>query len=350
MSTNVYATLADWARRVGPDGNIDDIAELLSQCNEIFTDMLWHEGNLPTGHKTTVRTGLPSGTWRMLNQGVGSTRSTTAQVTDGVGSLEAYSIVDKQLAMLDGNVAAFRQSEDDAHMEGLSQQMASTLMYGNAYTNPTRFTGLSPRFNTVCTSTAQNAVNVLDAGGTNSVNTSLWLCGWGSRTGFGIFPKGSKAGLTFEDKGDVVPAYDGSGNRFEAYTSYFQWLAGLCIKDWRYFVRVANIDVSNTVNGLPGTSPPDLFALMSKAVVRLPTMSRMQSGITQTDAPDEPNPGINPAWYCNRTVREWLDIQAIRDKNVLIGFKEYAGAPVVEFRSIPIRVVDALVNTEARVV
>lgn len=348
--TNVYLTLADWARRVGPDGNIDDIAELLSQCNEVFTDMLWHEGNLPTGHKTTVRTGLPSGTWRMFNQGVGGTRSTTAQITEDVGSLEAYSIIDKQLAMLDGNVAATRQSEDDSHMEGMSQQMASAIFYSNSYANPTQFTGLSPRYNTVCASTAQNAVNVIDAGGTQSANASLWLVGWGSRSTFGIFPKGSKAGLTFEDKGDVTPAYDASGNRFEAYTSYFKWEAGMCVKDWRYNVRIPNIDVSNTTNGLPGTSPPDLFALMSEAVVLLPTMTRSQSGITQTDAPDEPNPGINPAWYCNRTVRMWLDIQAIRDKNVLIGYKEYAGAPVLDFRGIPIRVCDALLTTESRVV
>ncbi len=86
---------------------------------------------------------------------------------------------------------------------------------------------------------------------------------------------------------------------------------------------------------------------MSKAVVRLPTMTKRQSGITETDAPDEPSPGINPAFYCNRSVRESLDIQAIRDKNVLLQPTEYAGEPVVEFRGIPIRVSDALLNTES---
>src|SRR6185312_5098222 len=101
---------------------------------------------------------------------------------------------------------------------------------------------------------------------------------------------------------------------------------------------------------LQGVAPADLFYFMSKAVVRLPTMTKRQSGITETDAPDEPAPGINPAFYVNRTVREFLDIQAIRDKNVLLTPKEYAGEPVVEFRGVPTRVVDALLNTEARVV
>ena len=340
-----YLSLLDWSRRVGPDGAIDDIAELLSQCNEVFKDMLWRESNLPTGHKCTVRTGLPTGTWRALYGGIVPGKSTTAQITDGVGSLEGVSQIDVDLAQLDGDVAATRMSEDNAFLEGMSQQMATTIFYGNAATAPTQFTGFAPRFNTVTTATAANARNVLSAGGTASANASIWLIGWGDETCFGIFPKGSKAGLVFEDRGDINFAYDTGSNPFRVYTSWFQWKAGLVIKDWRYVCRIANIDT--TTVGLQGITPPDLFALMSKAVVRLPTMSKRASGITETDAPDEPAPGIAPAFYCNRSVREYLDIQAIRDKNVLLTPKEYAGEPVVEFRGVPIRVVDALTNTEA---
>lgn len=340
-----YLSLLDWSRRVGPDGSIDDIAELLSQCNEVFKDMLWRESNLPTGHKCTVRTGLPSGTWRSLYGGIAPTKSTTAQITDGVGSLEGLSQIDVDLAQLDGDVGGTRMSEDNAFLEGMSQQMATTIFYGNSSTSPTQFTGFAPRFNTVTTSTAANARNVLNAGGTASANASIWLIGWGDETCFGIFPKGSKAGLVFEDRGDINFAYDANNNPFRVYTSWFQWKAGLVVKDWRYVCRIANIDT--TTVGLQGITPPDLFALMSKAVVRLPTMSKRVSGITETDAPDEPAPGIAPAFYCNRSVREYLDIQAIRDKNVLLTPKEYAGEPVVEFRGVPIRVVDALTNTEA---
>lgn len=340
-----YLSLLDWSRRVGPDGSIDDIAELLSQCNEVFKDMLWRESNLPTGHKCTVRTGLPSGTWRSLYGGIAPTKSTTAQITDGVGSLEGLSQIDVDLAQLDGDVGGTRMSEDNAFLEGMSQQMATTIFYGNSSTSPTQFTGFAPRFNTVTTSTAANARNVLNAGGTASANASIWLIGWGDETCFGIFPKGSKAGLVFEDRGDINFAYDANNNPFRVYTSWFQWKAGLVVKDWRYVTRIANIDT--TTIGLQGITPPDLFALMSKSVVRLPTMSKRVSGITETDAPDEPAPGIAPAFYCNRSVREYLDIQAIRDKNVLLTPKEYAGEPVVEFRGVPIRVVDALTNTEA---
>lgn len=342
-----FLSLMDAARRLDPDGEVDTIAELLSQTNEFFRDMTWTESNLDTGHKSTVRTGLPQGTWRVAYAGVPYARSTTAQVTDGLGFLAAYSQIDKRVADLGGKVAQIRMTEDSAFLEGMSQQMATTFFYGNSGTVPSQFTGLSPRFNTVTTATAQNAQNVLNAGGTGSSNASLWLVGWGDMTNFGIYPKGSKAGLVFEDRGDIVPGYDAAGNPFPAYTSYFEWNAGLVTKDWRYAVRIANIDTTSGAQGLFGTTPPDLFYLMSKAVVRFPTLTKRASGITETDAPDEPAPGINPAFYCNRTIRESLDIQAIRDKNVLLRPTEYAGQPIVEFRGIPIRVNDCLLNTEA---
>ena len=342
---NVLPSLVDWARRADPDGAIAVIAEMLSQCNEVLKDMVWQEGNLPLGHKTTVRVGLPQGLWRGANQGVGASKSMTAQFQDSIGELVDYSIVDKSLAELNGNVAKFRYSEDMAHVEGLSQQIASGIFYLNEATQPNVFTGLSPRYNTISAANAKSAVNVLNAGGAGSANASIWLVGWGDNSTFGIFPKGSQAGLVYEDKGDVVPAYDASGYRFEAYTSYFRHKMGICVKDWRYNVRIANIDT--TVAGLQGTTPPDLYALMSRAVVRLPTASRRLSGITESDAPGDPMPGINPAWYVNRTIREFLDIQAIRDKNVLLSSKDYAGDPVVTFRDTPIRVVDALTNSES---
>lgn len=342
-----YLSLLDWSKLVGPDGSIDEIAELLSQCNEVFKDMIWRESNLPNGHQSTVRTGLPSGTWRAMYGGVAPTKSTTAVIVDGLGQLEAVSQIDKRLAEMNGQVAALRMEEDNAHLEGLSQNMAQVIFYGNKFSVPTQFTGFSARFNTTSTSSAANARNVLSAGGTASSNASLWLVGWGDSTCFGIFPKGSKAGLQFEDRGDLNFILDSNNNPFRAYTSWFEWGAGLVVKDWRYVVRIPNIDTTSV--GLQGLTPPDLFALMSKAVVRLPTATRRVSGITETDAPDEPSPGIAPAFYGNRTIREYLDIQAIRDKNVLLTPKEYAGEPVVEFRGVPIRVVDQLLNTEATI-
>ena len=59
-----HPTLLDLAKRLDPDGKIDVIAEILTQENPILEDLSFVEGNLPTGHRTTIRTGLPTPTWR----------------------------------------------------------------------------------------------------------------------------------------------------------------------------------------------------------------------------------------------------------------------------------------------
>lgn len=344
FSTNSYPNLIDWVAMSDPDGMIADIAWLLSQCNDVLKDMIFQEGNQPLGHQVSVNAGLPQGIWRGNNQGTPSSKPLNARFNFTIGMLTDYSKVDKAEATLNGEVGKFRWMQDQSHIEGLSQQVASAMFYSNESVNPQQFTGFSPYYNTLSTSTAQTAKNVINAGGTGSSNTSLWLVGWGDNTTFALFPKGSQAGLVYEDKGDIRELYDANGNGFEGYTSYFEWKIGLAVKDWRYNVRIGNIDT--TTAGLLGVAPPDLNVLMATAVNKLPTLSRRGSGITESDSPADPMPGINPAWYCNRTVRTALDVQAIRDKNVLIGMKEYAGEPVLMWRDIPVRLCDSLVNTE----
>ncbi len=344
FTQNVMPNLVDWSRMANPNGTIADIAWLLAQANDILKDMIFQEGNLPLGHKVTVNVGLPQGTWRNNNQGVASTKPLNAQYQFSIGELVSYSMVDKSEAMLNGEIGKFRWNQDQAHIEGMSQQIASAIMYSNEATNPSQFTGFSPYYNTTNTALAQSGSNVINGGGVGSDKSSLWLVGWGDNTTFAIFPKGSQAGLIFEDKGDTTPLYDSNGNRFEGYTSYFCWKIGLAIKNCECNVRIANLNT--TTAGLAGTSPPGLYVLMSQAVTKRPTLTRRASGITEVDSPGDPAPGIRPAWYCNRTIRTYLDIQAIRDKNVLLSSKDYAGDPVMEFRDIPIRIVDALTTSE----
>ncbi|WP_349355972.1 major capsid protein, partial [Escherichia coli] len=202
-----------WGKRVDPNGKVDKIIELLGQTNPILQDMPFVEGNLPTGHRTTIRSGLPSATWRLLNYGVQPSKSTTVQVTDSVGMLETYAEVDKSLADLNGNTAEFRLSEDRAFIEAMNQQMAQTLFYGDSSVNPQQFMGLSSRYSSL---SAGNAQNIIDAGGTGTDNTSIWLVVWGENTVHGIFPKGQKAGIQMEDKGQVT-LEDANGGKYEGY-------------------------------------------------------------------------------------------------------------------------------------
>ena len=322
-------TLLDVSKRLDPDGKIDTIVELLNQTNEVLSDMSWVEGNLPTGNKTTVRTGLPTPTWRKLYGGVQPGKSTTAQVTDSCGMLEAYAEVDKALADLNGNTAAFRLSEDAAHIESISQEHASTLFYGNEGTEPEAFTGLAPRYNSL---SAQNADNIIDAfSGSGGDLTSIWLCVWGPQTGFGIYPKGSQAGLQMSDKGQVtIENVDGAGGRMEGYRTHYRWDAGLTIRDWRYFVRIANIDLSE-LGTIANTK--NLINWMVQASERIPSFGKGRA-----------------VFYMNRTLREKLRLGILERVSSNLTWETVSGKRVMTFDDIPVRRTDALINTETRVV
>ncbi len=339
-------TLADWAKRLDPGGKVDTIVPLLSQTNEILKDMQWVEGNLPTGHKTTLRTSLPTPTWRLLYQGVAPAKSTTAQIVDTTGMLEAYSSVDLALLELNGNSKDFRLSEDMAFMEAMNQAMATTLFYGNQRTNPERFTGLAPRYNTVTAATNASAANVIDAGGTGSDNTSIWIIVWGTNTCHGIFPKGSLAGLQVKDLGQQ-PAYDGSNNRYEAQMTHFVWKPGLTVRDWRYIVRICNIDVSD----LAGNTPANLINAIVRGIYRLPTQPSGAGPVQSIGEGGEPGLSAGTTViYCNRTVATYLHLQTLNKTNALITLDQAAGGkPVLRFLGIPVRISDAILNTEARI-
>jgi hypothetical protein len=318
-------TLIDWSKRLDPNGNTADLVELLNTTNPILTDAAVVEGNLPTGHRTTVRTGLPTPAWRMLNYGVQPSKSTTVQVDDTSGMLEAYSQVDKDLANLNGNTAAFRLSEDRAFIEGMTQEMASTLWYGNTATDPKKFLGLSPRYGSL---SAANADNIIDAGGTGTDNASVWLITWSDQTTHLIFPKGSRAGLQSRDLGEQT-LIDAAGGLYQGYRSHYKWDIGLTMRDWRYNVRICNIDVSNLV---ADSSAANLTRQMIKATHLLPSDGMGRS-----------------VFYVNRTVSTYLDLQMMNSTNVNLTLAQAAGAPVMSFRGIPIRRSDALLGTESRV-
>lgn len=328
-------TLLDHAKRLDPNGKSATIVEMLAQTNAILDHMPFLMGNLPTGHRTTVRTGLPTAIWRKLYQGVPTSKSTVAQVEESIGMLETRSEIDKDLAELNGATAEFRLQEGKSFIEAMSQTMATTLFYGDTDTDPEKFTGLAPRYSSLSAVNAQNIIT--GPSGSGSDQTSIWLICWGPDTCHGIFPKGSMAGLQHEDLG-IADAFDSSNNRYRAYMDHYQWKAGLVLRDWRYVVRIANIDTSALA---AESSDADLVKLMIRATHRLPSMGMGRC-----------------YWYMNRLAGEWLDIQSAGKSasgssvvtNVVFDDQDKSQGKVVKsFRGIPIIETDAILNTEAAV-
>jgi len=322
-------TLADLAKVTDPDGSIADVVEILNATNEILMDMTFLEGNLTTGHRTSIRSGLPTPTWRKLYGGVQPTKSRAVQVTDNTGMMEDYSEVDKALVDMAGNPAAFRLQEDRPHIEGMNQEFASTLFYGDESTAPEEFTGLAARYNSL---SAENGDNIINGAGSGSDNASIWLICWGPNTCHGIIPKGSKAGVQQRDLGEVtIENADGNNGRMQAYRTHYRWDVGLSVRDWRYVVRIANIDRSLLTSDI--STGADLNDLMHQAWTELPSTSAGRC-----------------AWYMDKQLMSFLRRQTSNAvQNSTLSVDMVGGTMQTSWGGIPIRRCDALRTNEATV-
>lgn len=324
-----FLTLLDHMKRRDPDGNIREsaFAELLTQNLPILEDIPIREANNGMSHLTTVRSDLPSATYRKLYEGVEQTKSRTAQVEESIGRMEAVSEIDEALIDLEGNDMSLRASEDSAFIEGMSQQAATDFVYADISTSPLKFHGLAPRYDSLGTPagkpTANNYLNqVIDGSGTTAdIQTSIWLIVWGPNTVHGIYPKGSKyAGLTMKDNGRQR-VVDSNGNPYWAYSTQYIWNLGLVVKDWRYIVRIANVEsTASTID----------YKLFIKAYNTVPNI---RAG--------------NPVFYCNRTAKVLIDEAAAGKSNVFHMVEDPFGRPVPSIWGVPIKTLDSLLNTEA---
>lgn len=327
MSTlaTTHPTLLDLKSRLDANDKVVPVIEMLAQTNEVNDDAVWIEANELTGHTTSMRTGIPEPTFRKLYGFVQPSKSTSVKVREGLGMMESYAEVDKSLADLNGNSAAWRMSEELPQIEGFSQKLARYIFAGNEATEPEAFTGLAPRFND---QSAVNGENILTSAATpdGSDNTSIWVVVWGPNTCHLIYPKGSKAGLQVTDKGQVtLTSTDGN---MEAYRTHYKQDVGLVVRDWRSIVRI-NFDLEDIVAS--GATGPVLRDLLAKAMRRIPNL----------------NAG-RPAIYMNRDALDAFDLQMNRDPLLQFRTQEEAqGKFVTRFRGVPIRRVDQILSTES---
>ena len=326
---NTYLTLLDYATREAPGGGIDEIIEVLVASNPIIADANIIEGNLPTGHRTTQRTTDPTGSWRKLNYGVSPEKSTTEQITDTCGILEGYSRVDVDVALLNGNQQAFRASEDNAFITGLNDTVATAIFYSDAGTDPEKFHGLKPRYDLT---TGTTGSQIVTCGGSGSDNTSMWLVTWGPQTCTLMYPKGSMAGLQSQDLGEQLITDSGPLYHM-AYVTKFQWKLGLVLRDYRYVIRMCNIDISDLT--ADAASGADLMDKMLDAYYARPTIDLGNMAKT--------------FWYCNKRLARFLHKQAQNKSNVNLTIDNPAGSPIVSFLGAPIHVCDNIAEDEATV-
>lgn len=312
-------TLVELAKRTN-NGNLLEIAEVLSITKEMFQDAVWIEANQTASHVGTKRTNLPSGTHRQANQGVASEASSTKQVAEPICRLEAHSRVDEAILDLAPDKAKARSQEDLAFVEGLGQTIETNMIYGNIDTNPEQIDGLATRYD------ATSDANVIGASGTGDDTTTLWVIEWGPMKVHMIYPKGSQAGLQTEDMGKQLVTNDSGSTYFWAWFTKFVAWYGLYVHDDRCVQRIANIETSGSTNTLDDNDIIEALNLLPQA-----------------------GGGGSTAIYVNRTLKTQLEILAKDKTNVNYTSDNAFGVPVTRFRGIPVRLCESIVNTESAI-
>lgn len=320
---------------------IGKVAEVLVQENPMLLDIPYMEMNEGTIHKEDIRSALPAVYYRKANQAIPASKTTVEERTFTAAHFESKSQIDAAVAKRGGmdRIAYNRWNQAQGHIQAHAIEHAALTIYGSPLTNPLKCAGLFDVYSTVDEAAEETANQVIDAGGTTSDNTSIVLVCWGERSIFGVYPKGTSAGLKRTDRSAgnkevQIAALDSTGaaGSFWGYEEQFEIDHGLVVKDYRQGARIANIDPALLLSGVGAA---DLIDLMISAMYKIHTLSNGK-----------------PVFYMNRTVEAFLDKQALTKVGAGGGLKyeNYQGQPVLMFRGIPIRRSDALLNTEDRVV
>lgn len=332
--------MVDHYKSIDGNGKYIDVIETMNDTSQnIMDDWSWMECNSGTKHTRGIRTGLPSLSWGALYEGIAQSKSSKQMVDDTTGFVEGLSTVDKrQLDLYAENKNAIRAQEGRTFMESMAQELMSSLFYYDPATNVRHPKGLGARYGVKATSGAGN--QIVDAGGTGSDNTSIWLVEWGYDGLSTIYPKGTPAGMKRENKGEQR-VLDPNGNPYYVEEEEFRTHVGFSVGDWQRISVVRNIDVSAMMAG-----NVDLYAYLRKAYYKL--KSRRVNKIMDQKAPGR------LAIYANTDVCEALDMlgtnSGASDNFTRLRPMEIQGKEVMSYRNIPLRETDAILNSEARIV
>ena len=311
-----------------------EVINLLAQFNPILQDAPAFECNNGSKHKTTIRAGLPTPTWGRLYKGIAQSKGLKQAIEDSTGFLESSAGVDQKLVDIveaSEKKASIRLDEAEGHLEAMAQEMASALFYHDTAVDPEKPMGFAPRFNDT---TAQNGGQIISGGGVGLDNTSIWMITWDRKTNHLLYPQGSQAGIKRTDRG-LQKTLDVDGNPYYQYEEDFIWHMGLSVRDWRYVVRVPNIDVSDL--SIDASTGADLIERMTQAYYG---HYGRRSAIGKT------------MLYGNTNIVKYLDFQARNAvANLFLTFGEAGpnAEEVLKFRGVALRETDAILNNESQV-
>lgn len=319
LSITDQLTSLEVAKRSGFSPDSRRIVEELNAFNELLIDAPIVEANEGTVDSHLIRTAIPHGQLRGYNQGVGKGSSQTKTIKDVISNIEIYSTVDKQLIDESAHPKELMQSEQNAFIEGLSQDITDQMVYGNNSNDVRETNGLAIRRSSLGT-------YCISMGGSNSGHlTSIYLIKWGMDKARIIYPRGAKnAGVEYNYLGEQTVS-DGAGGEYQAYRAHYRIARGLSIGHEASIIRLANIDVTASNIG---------NSIAEKIVQVMPLLARGAGTVSIA---------------CNSVVKGLLNLAAINKSNVLLPREDPWGNQVLQIGNARIRECPSILLTEATV-
>jgi len=328
----VEYNLLDLHRETLNNGELAKIYDMITQTNEIMRDLIMIEANDGTGHKHSELTGLPTSYYRALNQGYPKSKDSTKIVRDTIAKHGGRFTADRALAKLSGNQAEYMARKEMNFMKSIIETLATVTFYGNSDTDSDQYFGIHTRLSVPSGDRTNAGYNIVDGGGVGADNLSMVGVVHSADTIHGIYPKGSQGGLQIDRFNDVLVDDDsasGSGKKFVGHERVLEQDMGLAVPSWRGITRACNIDVSLLTPDI--STGADLGLLLARMAFRM-------MGV----------PG-KKVFYANATAISMLFQQRMKSVGGQVGHKEVDGQQVYDFQGIPIKLCDALVNTEPTV-
>ena len=312
-------TSLEVAKRSGFSPDSRRIIEQLNAYNELLIDAPIVEANEGTIDTHLVRTAIPRGEHRGYNEGVGQASSQTKTVKDVISNIEIYSEVDKQLIDESAHPTEIMQSEQNAFIEGLSQDITDDLVYGNHDADPRYTNGLAHRLNKI------NSKTVFDMGGTGNALTSVYLIKWGMDKARIIYPRGAKnAGVMYNYLGEQT-ASEANGKKYQVYRAHYRIARGLSVGHEASIIRLANIDLTAANIGT---------AIAEKIVRVMPLLARGAGTVTSA---------------CNAEGKGVMNVTAINKTNIILPAEDPWGNEVLKIGNARFRECPSILLTESQV-
>lgn len=314
--------------KLSKNNQVVNMANVLSEDNPILEDMPIVPANEILGFTGVRESSLPTPQIIKVGDGWDASKAEWDSFSETISMFKDRIDIPRDALRIQPNPAQKRQIIRGRHIEGFGQGVVNHLLYGSSTADPEKFDGFDVRYSVPDATNPINPTNgdygVYDMGGTGSDTSSIWLIQWAPDKVAGISPLNDPhMGLRFEDKGLQYVTAENAKER-EDFRDELEWDLGLKVEDYRAVSRIRNIESA---------------------------LSAIDSDLWKKIIEARNNfKGSEAVWmYVNGKIFTHLDIMTADKQNVHLSSDNPYNRPLLMFRDMPVRKLDALLETETAV-